>query len=76
MIDYCLMFLNYFFSCRFCTSIVSQDSKGQIWHSRNLDYGFTDILKNLTIFVDFQKEGKVLDTLQNEIVITVFQNVL
>ena len=55
---------------------MSQDSKGQIWHSRNLDYGFTDILKNLTIFVDFQKEGKVLDTLQNEIVITVFQNVL
>ena len=46
---------------RYCTSIVSQDSKGQIWHSRNLDYGetLTDLLKNNTITVDFQTAGKV-----------------
>ena len=43
---------------RYCTSIVSQDSKGQIWHSRNLDYGFTDMLKNITVAVDFQTGGK------------------
>lgn len=42
----------------YCTSIVSQDSKGQIWHSRNLDYGFTDMLKNITVAVDFQTGGK------------------
>ncbi|XP_045196944.2 N-acylethanolamine-hydrolyzing acid amidase-like [Mercenaria mercenaria] len=41
----------------FCTSIISQDANGQIWHSRNLDYSFTDILKNITIAVDFQSKG-------------------
>lgn len=44
----------------YCTSIVSQDSSGQIWHSRNLDYGFTDMLKNITVAVDFQKGGKTV----------------
>lgn len=44
----------------FCTSIVSQDSNGQIWHSRNLDYSFTDILKNITVFVDFQTGGQTV----------------
>jgi len=32
---------------------------GQIWHSRNLDYDFTDILRNITIAVDFQSGGQV-----------------
>ena len=45
---------------RFCTSIVSQDSNGQIWHSRNLDYPFTGMLQNITIAVDLQKGGKVM----------------
>merc|ERR1711860_487152 len=31
-----------------CTSIVSVDNLGQIWHSRNLDYSFGYMLKNLT----------------------------
>lgn len=44
----------------FCTSIVSQDANGQIWHSRNLDYSFTDILKNITIAVDFQSGGQTV----------------
>ena len=42
----------------FCTSVISQDQNGQVWHSRNLDYSFTDILKNITVAVDFQKGGK------------------
>lgn len=41
----------------FCTSIVSQDSQNRIWHSRNLDYSFTDLLENITIAVDFQQNG-------------------
>ena len=44
---------------RFCTSIVSQDSAGMIWHSRNLDYSYTDMLKNITIAVDYQRGGQV-----------------
>lgn len=40
----------------FCTSIVSQDANGQIWHSRNLDYSFVDMLRNITIRVDFIKK--------------------
>ncbi|KAK6176834.1 hypothetical protein SNE40_015060 [Patella caerulea] len=43
----------------FCTSITMQDAHGQIWHARNLDYGFTDILRNLTIRIDFMKNKKV-----------------
>ncbi|XP_045196945.2 N-acylethanolamine-hydrolyzing acid amidase-like [Mercenaria mercenaria] len=42
----------------FCTSIISQDASGQIWHSRNFDYNFTDILRNITIAVDFQSGGE------------------
>lgn len=44
----------------FCTSIVSQGPNGQIWHSRNLDYGFTDMLKNITVAIDIQKGGKTV----------------
>lgn len=44
---------------RFCTSIVSQDANGQIWHSRNLDYSFVDMLRNITIRVDFIKKNQV-----------------
>ncbi|TRY95858.1 hypothetical protein DNTS_021391 [Danionella cerebrum] len=42
----------------FCTSIVAQDAKGNIYHGRNLDYPH-DVLKNLTIDVLFTKNGKV-----------------
>ena len=44
---------------RSCTSIVAQDSLGQIWHARNLDFTFTDYLKNLTIGVHFTRNGTV-----------------
>ncbi|XP_071113649.1 N-acylethanolamine-hydrolyzing acid amidase-like [Haliotis cracherodii] len=46
----------------FCTSIVCQDSKGQIWHARNLDYSYGDILRSITIKVDFQKGGQTVYT--------------
>ncbi|XP_071819447.1 N-acylethanolamine-hydrolyzing acid amidase-like [Apostichopus japonicus] len=41
----------------FCTSIVAQDTKGAIWHGRNLDYKVTDELKNLTVVVDYYRNG-------------------
>ncbi|XP_035689608.1 N-acylethanolamine-hydrolyzing acid amidase-like [Branchiostoma floridae] len=46
----------------FCTSIVAQDSKGTIWHGRNLDYGFGDFLRNITVMADFQTKGQTLYT--------------
>ncbi|KAL3881915.1 hypothetical protein ACJMK2_028302 [Sinanodonta woodiana] len=44
----------------FCTSIVSQDDHGQIWHSRNLDYDFGGMLRNITVHVDFVSEGQTV----------------
>ncbi|XP_074662649.1 N-acylethanolamine-hydrolyzing acid amidase-like isoform X2 [Tubulanus polymorphus] len=47
-----------------CTSIVAQSGSGQIWHGRNLDYGSNpmerQILSNITIQVDFQRNGTTL----------------
>ncbi|XP_063051687.1 N-acylethanolamine-hydrolyzing acid amidase-like [Engraulis encrasicolus] len=43
----------------FCTSIIAQDSKGNLYHGRNLDYPF-EILKNATVDVSFMKDGKEL----------------
>ncbi|XP_038059907.1 N-acylethanolamine-hydrolyzing acid amidase-like [Patiria miniata] len=45
-----------------CTSIVAQDSDGNIWHGRNLDFAFTEVLRNLTAEIDFQSKGKTLYT--------------
>uniref|UniRef100_A0A671RL84 N-acylethanolamine-hydrolyzing acid amidase n=1 Tax=Sinocyclocheilus anshuiensis TaxID=1608454 RepID=A0A671RL84_9TELE len=42
----------------FCTSIVTQDSKGNIYHGRNLDYPH-GVLRNLTLDILFIKNGKV-----------------
>ncbi|KAL5016852.1 hypothetical protein ScPMuIL_006441 [Solemya velum] len=46
----------------FCTSIGAQDTNGTIWHARNLDYRyrFTDMLRNVTISVDFQRRGQTV----------------
>lgn len=44
----------------FCTSIVMQDKEGVIWHARNLDFSFTDLLRNLTVFIDFQKNNQTV----------------
>ena len=38
-----------------CTSIVASDSKGKIFHGRNLDYQFTKSLRDMVINVQFKK---------------------
>ncbi|XP_062992054.1 N-acylethanolamine-hydrolyzing acid amidase [Elgaria multicarinata webbii] len=43
----------------FCTSIIAQDNNGNIYHGRNMDYAFGDILSKITIDVNFLKNGKV-----------------
>ena len=45
-----------------CTSIVAQAENGTMYHARNLDYGMTDILRNLTIMVEFKDNGKTVYT--------------
>ncbi|CAL8380120.1 unnamed protein product [Boreogadus saida] len=42
----------------FCTSIVAQDTKGNVYHGRNLDYP-KKVLRNLTVNVHFMKKGQV-----------------
>lgn len=42
-----------------CTSIVAQDSKGNIFHGRNLDYDMGSLLKNITVIVDFVRNDTV-----------------
>ena len=46
----------------FCTSIIIEDTKGAIYHGRNLDYGFTEFLRNATLLVYFQRGGKTVYT--------------
>jgi len=46
----------------FCTSIVAQDEEGNIFHGRNLDYDFSDILRNISFISNFQSKGKVIYT--------------
>ncbi|KAM4740193.1 LOW QUALITY PROTEIN: N-acylethanolamine-hydrolyzing acid amidase-like [Anableps anableps] len=42
----------------YCTSIVAQDKKGNIYHGRNFDYPHP-VLRNLTMNVAFFKNGKL-----------------
>ncbi len=42
----------------YCTSIVAQDEQGDIFHARNLDYANTDAFRNMSIHVDFLRNGK------------------
>ncbi|XP_039606717.1 N-acylethanolamine-hydrolyzing acid amidase-like [Polypterus senegalus] len=42
------------------TSIIAQDSKGHIFHGRNLDNKYSADFRNLTIEVQFARKGKVL----------------
>ncbi|XP_043551625.1 N-acylethanolamine-hydrolyzing acid amidase-like isoform X2 [Chiloscyllium plagiosum] len=46
----------------FCTSIVVQDTKGNIYHGRNLDYAFSDALRSLTVDLQFVKNGQIVYT--------------
>lgn len=51
--------LNIFYDLSaFCTSIVAQDSDGNVFHGRNLDYSFSDTLRNITFISNFQSKGK------------------
>lgn len=43
-----------------CTSIVAEDAEGNIYHGRNLDYYGPDVMKYLTVQVDFHKNGTSL----------------
>uniref|UniRef100_A0A914C8F8 N-acylethanolamine-hydrolyzing acid amidase n=1 Tax=Acrobeloides nanus TaxID=290746 RepID=A0A914C8F8_9BILA len=45
-----------------CTSIVAQDSKGNIFHGRNLDYDMGSLLKNITVIVDFVRNDTIVFT--------------
>ena len=47
---------------KMCTSIVAETINGSIYHGRNLDYSFTDLLRDVTITVDFQQGGKTMYT--------------
>ncbi|XP_069834349.1 N-acylethanolamine-hydrolyzing acid amidase-like [Dendropsophus ebraccatus] len=46
----------------FCTSIIAQDDKGNVYHGRNLDYNFPNMLKKITVDLDFIQNGKVAYT--------------
>uniref|UniRef100_A0A8C9DL04 N-acylethanolamine-hydrolyzing acid amidase n=1 Tax=Prolemur simus TaxID=1328070 RepID=A0A8C9DL04_PROSS len=58
----CLLVNLAYESSAFCTSIVAQDSRGGIYHGRNLDYAFGNILRKLTLDVQFLKNGQVVFT--------------
>ena len=45
-----------------CTSIVAEALNGTIYHGRNMDYAFTDALRNLTVVIDYQQGGKTVYT--------------
>ncbi|XP_072920072.1 N-acylethanolamine-hydrolyzing acid amidase-like isoform X1 [Hemitrygon akajei] len=46
----------------YCTSIVAEDSAGKIYHGRNMDYAFTDILTAITVDVQFVSSGQIVYT--------------
>ncbi|PNI82838.1 NAAA isoform 6 [Pan troglodytes] len=58
----CLLVNLAYESSAFCTSIVAQDSRGHIYHGRNLDYPFGNILRKLTVDVQFLKNGQIAFT--------------
>lgn len=49
-------------SLRACTSIVALNKYGEIIHGRNLDYVDPSFLKNVTVVIDFQRNGKTVYT--------------
>ncbi|XP_007895206.2 N-acylethanolamine-hydrolyzing acid amidase [Callorhinchus milii] len=46
----------------FCTSIVAQDTKGNIYHGRNLDYSFGESLRKLIVELQFEANGQIIYT--------------
>ena len=47
---------------KMCTSIVAQTLNGSIYHGRNLDYDFPNLLRDMTVIVDFQQDGQTVYT--------------
>ena len=47
---------------KMCTSIVAEAINGTIYHGRNLDYTFTNVLSDMTVIIDFQEGGKTVYT--------------
>ncbi|VDD93634.1 unnamed protein product [Enterobius vermicularis] len=45
-----------------CTSIVGEDDSGRILHGRNLDFQMTELLKNLSVVVEFTRNDTVAYT--------------
>ena len=45
-----------------CTSIIAQVADGNVIHARNFDYGFSSVLRDLVIEVDFLENGMVVYT--------------
>ncbi len=41
-----------------CTSIVAETLNGTIYHARNLDYSIVKYIENMTVTLDFQRNGK------------------
>jgi len=53
-----VVLVNYLYDLSaFCTSTVAQDAHGRIFHARNLDYNFADLLRNLTVELEFVSKG-------------------
>ena len=47
---------------KMCTSIVAETTNGTIYHGRNLDYTFANVLSDMTVIIDFQQAGKTVYT--------------
>ncbi|XP_069601818.1 N-acylethanolamine-hydrolyzing acid amidase-like [Ranitomeya imitator] len=54
--------LNLFYESMACTSIIAEDPKGNIYHGRNMDLFYADLFKEITIDVDFIRNGKIAYT--------------
>jgi hypothetical protein len=43
----------------YCTSILARSKSGQITHVRNLDFGYTEVMKKLIYTANLTKDGEV-----------------
>lgn len=60
LFDFALPLLNHSAPLPFgCISILTADRDGQILHGRNLDFGWTRLLRDTTILVDYVRAGTV-----------------
>ncbi len=45
-----------------CTSVVAQDLSQQVWHGRNLDWNLPDVLLQMAVDIDFQRNQQTVFT--------------